>query len=50
MARRKQGSVPGVRRHKPSGQAVVTLSGHDFYCGPFGSKTAIAQYDRLVAE
>jgi integrase len=50
MARRKKGSVPGIRRHRPSGQAVVTLSGQDFYCGPFGTKTALAQYDRQVSE
>ncbi|MEX2174602.1 MAG: site-specific integrase [Pirellulaceae bacterium] len=50
MARRKHGSVPGIRRHKPSGQAVVTLSGQDFYCGAWGTKVALAEYDRLVAE
>jgi hypothetical protein len=50
MARRKKGSIPGIRHHKPSGQAVVSLSGQDFYCGPFGTKVALAQYDRHVAE
>lgn len=50
MARRKKSEVPGLRRHKPTGKAVVTLSGQDFYCGPWGSKTAMAEYDRLVAE
>src|SRR5262245_47172099 len=50
MARRKKGSVPGIRRHKPSGQAVVTLSGQDFYCGPWGTKTALTEYDRQVAQ
>jgi integrase len=50
MARRKKGSVPGIRHHRPSGQAVVTLSGQDFYCGTFGTKVALAEYDRHVAE
>ena len=27
-------SVPANRKHKPSGRAVVTLSGQDFYLGP----------------
>lgn len=50
MARRKHGSVPGIRHHRPSGKAVVTLSGQDFYCGTWGTKTALAEYDRVVAE
>jgi len=25
--------VPSYRRHKPTGQAVVTLNGHDVYPG-----------------
>jgi integrase len=50
MPRRKQGSFPSLRRHKPSGLAVVTLSGQDFHCGTFGSKASLAEYDRLVAE
>lgn len=35
--------LPGYRRHKPSGQAVVTLSGRDFYLGPWKSKASIAE-------
>jgi len=50
MARRKKGSVPGLRHHKPSGKAVVTLSGQDFYCGTWGTKTALAEYDKQVSE
>jgi len=50
MARLKHGSVPGIRHHKPTGKAVVTLSGQDFYCGTWGTKTALAEYDRRVAE
>jgi hypothetical protein len=50
MARRKSGSIPGIRLHRPSGRAVVTLSGQDFYCGTFGTKVALVEYDRHVAE
>src|SRR6188768_3701217 len=47
MARR---TVPGYRKHKPSGQAVVTLSGQDFYLGPHGTKASKREYDRLISE
>ena len=50
MARLKQGSIPGIRHHKPSGKAVVTLSGQDFYLATWGTKAAIAEYDRVVNE
>ena len=36
-------SVPKYRRHKASGQAVVTLDGKDFYLGPHNSKVSIAE-------
>jgi integrase len=42
--------LPKYRRHKATGQAVVTLSGKDFYLGPHGSKASRMQYDRLVCE
>ena len=42
--------LPAYRRHKASGQAVVTLSGRDFYLGPWGTKLSRANYDRVVAE
>ena len=41
---------PSYRRHKPSGQAVVTLSGRDFYLGRYNSKRSHDEYDRLIAE
>ena len=41
---------PKYRKHKPSGQAVVTLDGHDFYLGPHGSKASHLEYDRLIGE
>jgi hypothetical protein len=43
-------SVPRYRKHKPAGQAVVTLSGQDFYLGPHGTQVSRAEYDRRVAE
>ena len=30
--------LPNYRRHKATGQANVTLSGHDYYLGPLLSK------------
>jgi integrase len=42
--------TPQYRLHKPTNQAVVTLSGKDFYLGRFGSATSRAEYDRIVAE
>lgn len=42
--------LPKYRKHKASGQAVVTLNGIEHYLGPHGSKTSKTQYDRLIAE
>ncbi|NRA97359.1 MAG: hypothetical protein HRU14_14250, partial [Planctomycetes bacterium] len=42
--------TPSYRRHAPSGQAVVTLNGRDFYLGPHGSQASKAEYDRLLGE
>jgi hypothetical protein len=50
MARLKTGSVPGLRHHKPSDNAVVCLSGQDLYCGTWGTNTALAEYDRQIAQ
>ncbi|MGE5610668.1 MAG: tyrosine-type recombinase/integrase [Bacillota bacterium] len=41
---------PKYRKHRASGQAVVTLDGRDFYLGPYGSKASRVEYDRLVSE
>ncbi len=43
-------SIPKYRKHRGSGQAVVTLSGQDYYLGPHGTRTSRLEYDRLVAE
>jgi integrase len=42
--------VPRYRKHRASGQAVVTLSGRDHYLGPYGTKASKAAYDRAIAE
>jgi hypothetical protein len=47
--------VPAYRRHKPSGQAVVTVPrpgrrGRDVYLGPFGSPGSKAEYARALAQ
>lgn len=42
--------TPNYRLHRPSGQAVVTLDGRDFYLGPHGTEASRAEYDRLVGE
>jgi len=42
--------VPSHRRHKPTGQAVVTLSGKDYYLGRWNTKASRAEYDRLIGE
>lgn len=43
-------SLPSYRLHRPSRQGVVTLSGRDFYLGPYGTAASRAEYDRLIAE
>ncbi len=42
--------VPSYRRHKPTGQAVVTLDGRDIYLGKYGTKASRVEYDRLISE
>ena len=42
--------VPSYRRHRQSGQAIVTLNGRDFLLGPHGTKSSRIKYNRLVAE
>jgi hypothetical protein len=43
-------SNPRYYRHKASGQAVVTISGKDFYLGLWKSKASFVGYDRVIAE
>ena len=42
--------LPKYRHHKPSGQAVVTLGGHDHYLGRWQSPESRAEYDRRIGE
>jgi integrase len=50
MASVNQLRIPAYRRHKPTGQAVVTLDGRDFYLGRWKSKASRQEYDRRVGE
>ena len=43
-------STPKYRKHRASGQAVVTVAGKDHYLGPWRSRASIVEYDRLIAE
>ncbi len=43
-------SAPSYRKHLASGQAIVTLQGHDHYLGRHGSVESKRNYDRLVGE
>jgi integrase len=40
--------LPAYRKHKASGQAIVSLSGKIHYLGPYGSPESKAEYDRLT--
>lgn len=46
MSKRK----PSYRLHKPSGQAIVTLSGKMHYLGEHNSPASLQAYERLIAE
>ena len=46
----KPSKAPSYRHHKASGQAVVSLNGHDHYLGVYRSKASVDAYNRLVAE
>lgn len=43
-------SFPAYRKHRASGQALVTINGRDFYLGPHGTKASKFRYDALVSE
>lgn len=43
-------ATPKYRKHRATGQAVVTIAGKDHYLGPYGTKASKAEYDRLVGE
>lgn len=50
MPKLSPSAVPAYRRHKQSGQAVVTLNGRDHLLGKHDSAPSRAEYDRLIAE
>ena len=43
-------SIPKYRKHRATGQAVVTIGGTDHYLGPHGTKASQLEYDRLIGE
>ncbi len=43
-------AAPKYRKHRASGQAVITLNGVDHYLGLHGSKASQIEYDRLIGE
>jgi integrase len=43
-------SIPSYRKHRATGQAIVTLNGRDFYLGLHDSKASRIEYDRLISE
>jgi integrase len=50
MSRPSSSFVPKYRKHRASGQAIVTISGRDYYLGPHGTKASRIEYDRLITE
>jgi len=42
--------LPKYRKHRASGQAIVTIRGRDHYLGPHGTKASKVAYDRLISE
>jgi integrase len=47
---RKSSDIPSYRRHRASGQAVVTLNGVDHYLGPWNSPESRTEYDRVTSQ
>jgi hypothetical protein len=43
-------STPKYRKHRATGQAVVTIAGKDHYLGPWKSKASQVEHDRLIME
>ena len=47
---RLKNAIPKYRKHRASGQAVVSIEGRDLYLGPHKTKASLAEYDRIVGE
>jgi integrase len=43
-------TVPKYRKHRQSGQAIVTICGRDILLGRYGTAASRAKYGRLIAE
>ena len=43
-------AVPRYRKHRASGQAVVSIDGRDIYLGPHGTAVSKREYDRVISE
>ena len=43
-------TLPKYRKHRASGQDIVTINGRDFYLGPHRTAASRREYDRLVGE
>lgn len=50
MPKRSDTALPTYRRHKQSGQAIVTLSGHDILLGTYGTRQSRDKYNALIGE
>ena len=50
MPKLSDSQAPSYRRHKQSGQAIVTLSGRDILLGKHGTKESRDAYNRITAE
>ncbi len=50
MPRHNSSFIPKYRKHRATGQAVVTIAGRDTYLGPHGTKASTLEYDRLIGE
>ena len=46
----RSGAVPKYRKHKPSGQAVVTVSGRHIYLGKYGTPESREEYRRVLGQ
>ena len=46
----KADRLPKYRKHKASGQAIVTLAGKDHYLGLHGTQASKHEYDRQIAQ
>ena len=48
--RGQSNTPPKYRKHKASGQAIVTIGGKMHYLGPHGTKASKLEYDRLIGQ